>query len=208
VKAQTRRILFVVVVLYMAAVISLNQKMSAARQELATLDVAAGPRADVIHAEIDGARTAIFAANSVLMYLVLYLLLWPHIRDALDRGITRACDEQRRAERRLEAAEAELADAKKRLDHIDEEVAALHERERLAGESEAARLRELAATEVAHIEENTRAGVTREEVLARRGVVRSVAGRALDRALEDLQGELDDATRERIGRELIEAVSP
>lgn len=159
------------------------------------------------HELMDQVRLGYFILNSAGMYLLFYALLWPPLASFLDKGAAEVADELRRAERRVEDAREKLAEAEAALGRIDEDAKALHDREVAAGQAEADALRERAALEVKQIAEHAEVSAAREAEHARDRVVAAVAAAVMDRAFKDLEGEVDEATRARLARELVEELA-
>lgn len=172
-----------------------SQEVARLHQELAAARAA---RAD--------ARFGILALNCAAMWALFYLLLWPLARGVIDRGIEQVAEARHAAQLRLERAEEALAEAEAKLTRIDDEVAALREREAKAGESEAAHLRELAQIEAKQVVEHAEQGMRREGELAEARVLRKIADAAVERALAEIGSDIDEATRKRLNKDLVEGL--
>ncbi len=152
-------------------------------------------------------RKVVYLLNMSLMFFVLYIGLGPVTSKALDDGIASVSEQLLLAEKRSEVAKNELADAIERMAKIDTEVEALLKREREAAESEAARLRDLGDKESTQIVDNAELSAQREAKDLREAVLAKVAHRAVEKALDGMEGSLDEATRKHLTHVMIEGVS-
>lgn len=144
--------------------------------------------------------------NMSLMFLAIYGGLGPIVGKALDHGALEVTEQLRAAERRSEHAHQELEEARAALEKIDVDVAAIRDRERKAAEVESSRLKDMANKEAKQIGDHAELSVARELKHAKAELVERVAQRAVEAAVADLQGGLDDELRGRLQRRMIEGV--
>lgn len=151
-------------------------------------------------------KKTVYLVNMALMFLAFYVGLGPMVGAALDKGADEVSAGLRAAERRQETAKQDLAEAEARMAKIDGDVEALRQRERDAATADASRLAEFGAKEAAQIAGHADLSVQREEKDAREALIARVAEKAVAKAVEGFHGDLDEATRSRLQRTMVEGL--
>lgn len=145
--------------------------------------------------------------NSAIMFLMMYVFLWPFAANALDSGRQGIRSKIRTADERMEAALESLKESEEKMARIDADSAAVRDRERCLAEEDASNLVDFAEKEAKQIVDHAETSILREAKVSREALIGKIAGLAVDQAVEKIEGQDQTALRERLLNHVLEGIA-